>query len=393
MTRRSDFPAPGGSARAALPRLRRDRAEARVGARRDARLLRERLREPAPRRVRSCPCDATSRYHAARERVAKFVGVADPDTVIFTRGTTESLNLRRATHGVERTFELVMRLSSPADGASRQFRHLAAARARDRREVPHLRAHRRRPRRPRHAPSMLVTRRRRSSRSATYQMRSGPSIPCARSRRFARALGALIVMRRRAGRAAPARRFRLARRRLLCVQRRTRCCGPMGIGALVARRELLETMPPYQFGGDMIEFVGDETTHGTCCRTSSRRGRRTSADAVGLAAAVRLSRRDRDGRGARARARAGAPGARASSKRSKGSRYTARAPAQRSGVVSLHSRRHASARPGDDPRSSTASASAPVITAPSRSCARLGVSATARASFYVYNDRATSTRS
>jgi len=36
---------------------------------------------------------ATDRYHAARERVARFVGAADADCLVFTRGTTESLNL------------------------------------------------------------------------------------------------------------------------------------------------------------------------------------------------------------------------------------------------------------------------------------------------------------
>ena len=36
---------------------------------------------------------ATERYHAARARVAKFVGVRDDARLIFTRGTTESLNL------------------------------------------------------------------------------------------------------------------------------------------------------------------------------------------------------------------------------------------------------------------------------------------------------------
>jgi hypothetical protein len=36
---------------------------------------------------------ATQRYHAARERVARFVGVADVDSLIFVRGTTEGLNL------------------------------------------------------------------------------------------------------------------------------------------------------------------------------------------------------------------------------------------------------------------------------------------------------------
>src|SRR5205085_6639325 len=36
---------------------------------------------------------ATERYHQARERVARFIGLADSDCLIFTRGTTESLNL------------------------------------------------------------------------------------------------------------------------------------------------------------------------------------------------------------------------------------------------------------------------------------------------------------
>ena len=36
---------------------------------------------------------ATERYHDARARVATFVGVRDAARLIFTRGTTESLNL------------------------------------------------------------------------------------------------------------------------------------------------------------------------------------------------------------------------------------------------------------------------------------------------------------
>ena len=32
-------------------------------------------------------------------------------------------------------------------------------------------------------------------------------------------------------------------------------CGPTGIGVLYARAEILEKMPPYQFGGDMIDVV------------------------------------------------------------------------------------------------------------------------------------------
>lgn len=37
-------------------------------------------------------------------------------------------------------------------------------------------------------------------------------------------------------------------------------CGPTGIGVLWGRRKILEAMQPYQYGGDMILQVGDEAT-------------------------------------------------------------------------------------------------------------------------------------
>src|SRR5512146_1211073 len=42
---------------------------------------------------------ATERYHDARERIARFVGVRDSARLIFTRGTTEALNLVAAAWG------------------------------------------------------------------------------------------------------------------------------------------------------------------------------------------------------------------------------------------------------------------------------------------------------
>lgn len=42
---------------------------------------------------------ATERYHAARHVVARFFGVQDEDRLIFTRGTTESINLVAAAWG------------------------------------------------------------------------------------------------------------------------------------------------------------------------------------------------------------------------------------------------------------------------------------------------------
>jgi cysteine desulfurase/selenocysteine lyase len=59
----------------------------------------------------------------------------------------------------------------------------------------------------------------------------------------------------------------------------------MGIGVLVGRKALLETMPPYQMGGDMIEVVGDERTTWNVLPHKFEAGTPNVADAVGLAAA------------------------------------------------------------------------------------------------------------
>ena len=141
--------------------------------------------------------------------------------------------------------------------------------------------------------------------------------------------------------------------------------GPTGIGVLYAKRELLEAMPPFMGGGDMISRVDyqESTLEPAPVEVRGRhhavrRGRRPGRGA-------RLARRarDRGGRGARVR-RDGAT-------RWSGS---ARSPASRSSVRARsraaprsRSRSRASIRT-TWPRSSavTESASAPATTAPSR---------------------------
>ena len=54
-------------------------------------------------------------------------------------------------------------------------------------------------------------------------------------------------------------------------------CGPSGAGALWGRRELLEAMPPFLTGGEMIRSVGLERHHlERACPGSSRPARRRS---------------------------------------------------------------------------------------------------------------------
>jgi cysteine desulfurase / selenocysteine lyase len=63
-------------------------------------------------------------------------------------------------------------------------------------------------------------------------------------------------------------------------------CGPMGIGALWGRRSLLDAMPPYQGGGEMIDYVG---TDGSTYKKTPHRfeaGTPNVGGAIALAAAA-----------------------------------------------------------------------------------------------------------
>ena len=67
-------------------------------------------------------------------------------------------------------------------------------------------------------------------------------------------------------------------------------CGPMGIGALWARRELLDAMPPFQAGSNMVHEVELESAPARFAEGGLKfeAGTPNVAGAVGLAAAVRF---------------------------------------------------------------------------------------------------------
>jgi cysteine desulfurase/selenocysteine lyase len=161
-------------------------------------------------------------------------------------------------------------------------------------------------------------------------------------------------------------------------------CGPMGIGGLAGRRAILQAMPPYQFGGDMIEIVGDERTTWNELPHKFEAGTPNVADAVGLAAACDYL--DAIGMDAvleheRALVRLATERLAAV----EGLHVYGPPPAERSGVVSftlgdIHPHDLATILDEDGV----------CIRAGHHCCQplmrRLGVSATARASFYLYND-------
>lgn len=64
-------------------------------------------------------------------------------------------------------------------------------------------------------------------------------------------------------------------------------CGPMGIGALYGKKSLLEAMPPFLSGGEMIEYVTRESATYAPLPHKFEAGTVNAAGAVGFAAAIR----------------------------------------------------------------------------------------------------------
>ena len=63
-------------------------------------------------------------------------------------------------------------------------------------------------------------------------------------------------------------------------------CAPLGIGVLYGKAELLEKMPPFLLGGDMIEYVQEQSATFAEIPTRFEAGTQNVGGAVGLAAAI-----------------------------------------------------------------------------------------------------------
>jgi cysteine desulfurase/selenocysteine lyase len=327
---------------------------------------------------------ATEQYHGARLRLAAFAGVGDPDCLIFTRGTTESINLVAATWGrthVERGDEIVVsRLEHHANfvpwqqlalekGAAFKIAELTPDFSVD---LDHLRDQ--------------VTRKTKVIALAHVSNVLGSITPLAELLPRLRAAAhpdAIIVID--GAQAAPhlgvacdaldADFYAFSGHKML---------GPTGIGVLIGRRRLLESIPPYQMGGDMIEVVGDTYTTWNVIPHKFEAGTPNSGAAIGMAAAADyLTHLGM----AAVRQHEHALTALASDRLAAVDGITVLGPpaAERSGVVSFTV---ADIHPHD---LATILDQDGICVRAGQHCAqpllrKLGVGATARASFYVYND-------
>jgi cysteine desulfurase / selenocysteine lyase len=324
---------------------------------------------------------ATEAYQAARDRIARFLGVADSDTLIFTRGTTESINLVATAWGrlnVRAGDRIVVtRMEHHANfvpwqqlahavGAEFAICELTPAGELD---LDQLR--------------MLVTPRTKVLAFAHVSNAVGTINPVAEISAIARRVGALSVCD--GAQSAPHLSVDLDRTGVDAFAfSGHKMLGPMGIGGLVMRRELLEAMPPYQMGGDMIGHVGDTATTWNVLPHKFEAGTPNVEGAVGLGAAVAYL----EGLGmerVHAHERSLVRYATEQLSAVEDLRILGPAPGKRGGVVSFT---FAGIHPHDLSQSLDADG---VCVRAGHHCAQplmrgLGVAATTRASFYVYND-------
>jgi len=324
---------------------------------------------------------ATDRYHAARERVARFLGVADAECLIFTRGTTEALNLVATAWGranVKAGDEIVVTaLEHHANFVPWQQLALATG---ARFHICPLTAD--------HHVDLDALRQLVGPRTKVVAFNHvsnalGTVNPVREIARIARASRALVVCD--GAQAVPHLRVDFDELDVdFYAFSGHKMCGPMGIGGLIGRRALLDAMPPYQFGGDMIEIVGDDCTTWNALPHKFEAGTPNVGDAVGLAAACDyLDAIGMDAVLEHERALVRLATERLGSV--EGIHIYGPPPSERSGVVSFTL---GEIHPHD---LATILDEGGVCIRAGHHCAqplmrRLGVSATARASFYLYND-------
>jgi cysteine desulfurase/selenocysteine lyase len=227
---------------------------------------------------------ATRRYEAARGKVARFLGAGRADEVVFTRSTTESINLVSMAWGranlrpgdvvvvteMEHHSNLVpWQMVCEMTGAEIRAIKVTDDQCLD---LDHLDA-------------LLSEGNVRLVATGHVSNAVGTIHPVEEIARRAHGVGALYLIDGAQG--AP--QLPIDVRAIDCdfyTFSGHKACGPTGIGVLWGRRELLESMPPYQGGGEMIEEVRIERSTYAPVPHKFEAGTPNIAGAIGLGAAV-----------------------------------------------------------------------------------------------------------
>lgn len=226
---------------------------------------------------------ATDAYEGARERVRRFINAPDVNEVIFVRGTTEAINLVAKSWGAQHVGEgdeiIVSNLEHHANIVP--WQQLAAAKGARLRVIPVddtgqilLDEYQK-----------LLNDRTRIVAVTQVSNALGTVTPVARIIELAHRVGARVLV----DGAQSVSHLRVDVQALgadFFVFSGHKIFGPTGIGVVWGRREVLEDMPPWQGGGNMIADVTFEKTVFQPIPNKFEAGTGNIADAVGLGAAL-----------------------------------------------------------------------------------------------------------
>jgi len=231
--------------------------------------------------------EATVLYEGARDKVAAFVGAPSRDEIVFTKNSTEGLNLvanvlavAGSPYGVGPGDEIVItemehhsnlipwQLLAQRTGAKLRWFGITDSGRLDLSNIDDL-----------------ITERTKVVAAVHVSNILGTLNPVEELGRRAHAVGALMVVD--ASQSVPQMPVDLAALDADFVAfTGHKMCGPTGIGVLWGRRELLETLPPFLGGGEMIEMVSMEGSTYAAVPHKYEAGTPMIAQAVGLGAAV-----------------------------------------------------------------------------------------------------------
>lgn len=226
---------------------------------------------------------ATERYEGARQRAAKFIGAASAQEIIFTRGTTEGINLVAQSWGQKflRAGDVVLLTEMEHHSNLVPWQLLCEKVGAQLRFVPV----RDDGRLDRAALESLLTPQVKLFAFTHVSNSLGTINPVAELCEMARAVGAVTLV----DAAQSAGHMPVDVRALGCdflAFSGHKMCGPTGIGVLYGRGEILESTPPWHGGGEMIVSVTLERSTFKKPPHRFEAGTPNIAGAIGLAAAM-----------------------------------------------------------------------------------------------------------
>lgn len=226
---------------------------------------------------------ATKEYDSAKEKVRNFINARDTDEIIFTRNTTESINIVAYSYGrefVKENDEIVITISEHHSNILPWQRLAKEKKAilkyiylnqEGRISLDEVRK--------------KITRRTKILSIAQMSNVLGMIHPLNEIIDYAHSIGSVVMVD--GAQSVPHMKVDVQNLNAdFFVFSAHKMLGPMGIGVLYGKKELLEVMPPFLLGGDMIEYVDEQEATFAPIPFKFEAGTQNVEGAVGLRKAI-----------------------------------------------------------------------------------------------------------